>query len=214
MGNILGDIFFGGQSRTDRGQITDLYKTLGPLAKSATSAGQAGVGDAMSYARSLLHGDQAAKEAAIAPVTNAAEQQQEQRRRLLSSEGTARGGGVNAAEQAGADLGTKTSVDALTSLLPQAARESGQLGLAETGQGLQAGQQLGTLAEAERRTNLAHQAAEGSDLAKAIGGVAGAFAPVPAAPAAAAAPAAPASPEGVPNFPIEEIPYLSALQPQ
>lgn len=215
MSNLLGDIFFGGQSRTDRQQITDLYKTLGPLAKSATESGQAGEGDAMAYYRNLLHGGQAAQTEAIAPQLNAAEQQQQQQRRALSSEGTSRGGGVNAAQQQGADLGTRTSVDALSALVPQAARAEGALGATQTGEGLQAAQQQGTLAEAERRTNLAHQAAEGGDIAKAIAAAAQAFTPTPQVPQTPQSIYAAQNPETENPYQLpEEIPYLNALQPQ
>jgi hypothetical protein len=179
MSTLIGDLFFGGQSRTDRKQITDLYKTLGPLAKSATETGQSGVGDAMSYFKGLLSGNPTAQAAAAAPATNAVSGQNESERRRLSSEGTSRGGGVNAALQGNSDAATKASVDALTALQPQAASAEGSLGLSETGVGLSSAGTLGGLAESERRTNLQHQGAEGGDIAGIADAALRAFAPAP-----------------------------------
>jgi hypothetical protein len=175
MGNLIGDVAFGGQSRTDRQQLTDMYKVLNPAAKSATEEGLSAQGQALKHAEDIAGGNRQAQQEAIAPIENTASAQQQAERRRLESEGTSRGGGVNAAQQAGANRATQTAVNALTSLLPQATAQEAGIGGALTGEGLRAASELDTAAEAERRTNLAHQAAEGSDVAKGIGAVAGGF---------------------------------------
>ena len=177
MSTLIGDLFFGGQSRTDRKQITDLFKVLGPEAQSAVSTGNAAQGDALSYFKNLTSGNPNAQAAAVAPQTNAVSAQNEAERRHLASEGTSRGGGVNAAQQGSADAATKASVDALTALQPQAATAEGSLGGAITGQGLQAASEQGSLATSARNTDLQHQTAEGADVAKLGAAALGALSP-------------------------------------
>jgi hypothetical protein len=199
LGALFGDLFFGGNSRKDRHQITDVYSLLNQEAKSATAAGESAVGDSLAYYKKLLSGDPAAQASAIAPVTNAVAGQQQQQKQALSSEGTARGGGVNAAVQQTGDAASKAAVDALTSLAPGAAGQEASVGGATAGRGLGAATSLGNLAEEERRTNLAHQGAEGDALSSAIA----AFFP-PAK--AATAPQAPAL-----NVPTLEMPLPSSI---
>ena len=200
LGTLFGDLFFGGQSRTDRKQITDVYKLFGQEAQSAVPAGESAVGDSLAYYKKLMSGDPAAQASAIAPVTNAVAGQQQQQKQALSSEGTARGGGTNAATQQTGDAASKAATDALTALMPGAASAEASIGGATAGRGLQAASNLGSLAEEERRTNLAHQQAEGDALASAIA----AFMP----PAGAAVPHATAP---ALNVPTEELGLPSSI---
>ena len=221
MGNILGDIFFGGQSRTDRKQITDLYKTLGPAAATAIPEGITSEEDALKYFRGLRSGNRQLQAEAAAPAVNAISAQNEAEKQRLASEGTGRGGGVNAAQQQTQDAATKASVDVLTNLAPQAAREEASVGGAVTGQGLQAASEQGNLSEAERRTNLAHQGAEGGDIGKVASAAIGALTPqAPAFPtltpgqisgAYGGPTEAPVDTTGIPS--INDIDWLQALQP-
>jgi hypothetical protein len=166
MSTLLGDALFGGQSRTDRKQITDLYKTLGPAAESAIPQGLSAEGDALSYFRGITSGNRQLEAEAAAPAVNAVSAQNEAEKQRLSSEGTGRGGGVNAAQQATGDAATKASVDVLTNLAPQAATAEAGIGGAVTGQGLSAASEQGSLATTARATDLAHQTAEGADVGK------------------------------------------------
>lgn len=160
MGMIFDAIdYFGarGKAGTDRKNFLEGIGSLKQVAGSDIPAGEAATGAAQKYDLSILSGDPAAQAAAIAPITNAASAQTEAEKQRLSSEGTARGGGVNEALQKTADVGTKTSVDALTALAPQAAQQVGALGLGRTGLGVNAAGTEADLSLNSRQQNLNEQ---------------------------------------------------------
>ena len=101
---------------------------LNALQKSAIPQGMEATGRALGYDEALLSGDPTAEAAAIEPEMNASAAQTEQAKKQISSEGTARGGGINAALQKTADLPTKTAVDTITALQPGAAAATAGIG--------------------------------------------------------------------------------------
>ena len=125
------------------------YGDLSSAATSELGAGASATGQAQDYYSKILQGGTAAQQA-IAPQLNTASTQQAQQKSQLASEGTSRGGGVNAATQQAGDTATKTSVDALTNLMPQAAAGEASLGTAETSAGLNAASSLGSLSTSNR----------------------------------------------------------------
>lgn len=111
---------------------------LDALQKSAIPAGEEATGRGTAYDLALLSGDPAAQAAATAPQVNAASGAAEAERRRIASEGTARGGGVNAALQEATSTPAKTEIDVLTALQPGAAGRLESTGLAQTGIGAEA----------------------------------------------------------------------------
>jgi hypothetical protein len=116
--------------------LTQGQHALDALQKAAIPQGMEATGRAQAYDQALLSGDPAAEAAAIAPAVNASAATAEQAKKQVSSEGTARGGGVNAALQASADLPTKTAVDTITALQPGAAANLTNLGAGLTATGV------------------------------------------------------------------------------
>ena len=162
--------------------------SLNALQKSAIPTGMDATGRALGYDQALLSGDPAAMATAIAPETNAVAGQTEQAKKAISSEGTSRGGGVNAELQKTADLPTKTAVDTITALQPKAAAATAGIGGGLTSAGESAaGTESGT-ALSKYQTELPAAISTTEKVAGAAAGLAGGGAS-PTNPAAAAGPA-------------------------
>jgi hypothetical protein len=164
MGGLLQALFstgaIGGDSaKRDRSDYlnasTDLRNVYNfglPAGKAAFTTGQQGyqagqsdLGTASGYLKSLTTGGPASTNAAIAPERAQVLSANDAAKRQLAASGTARGGGTAGVNQA-RDAATQGKIDeALFGLRPAAAGElakvgsaEGQLGLGETGAGLEA----------------------------------------------------------------------------
>jgi hypothetical protein len=174
MGGLLSALFssgaIGGSSaKRDRSEVLDAYGDLGnvfnfalPAGKAAFTTGQqgyqAGQGDlstASGYLKQLTTGGPASTNAAIAPERAQVLSANDAAKRQLAASGTARGGGTAGVNQA-RDAATQGKIDeALFGLRPAAAGElakvgsaEGQLGLGETGLGLESAATAGKTATA------------------------------------------------------------------
>lgn len=127
MGSPLSAIFslFGGSgAKTDRknqlagfGDLNNVFNFALPNAEAGYTAGQQTQKSALGqlagpaqYYQSLLSGNRAATESAVAPVANAANAQADAQKKQIANSGTARGGGVNAVGQQ-IETGKNAAVD-------------------------------------------------------------------------------------------------------
>ena len=201
MGGLLSALFssgaIGGSSaKTDRSNELTSYSDLKnifnfglPFGQQTAAQGQAGyksgqgdLGTAADYLKSLTTGDRAKTAQAIAPEVASVTSANDAAKRQLATSGTARGGGVAGVNQQ-RDADAQAKIDqALFQVRPQAAGElakvgsaEGELGLGETGKGLEAtaiagdaATSLGKLASANRvQSNEIHRQAV-SDIAGGI----------------------------------------------
>jgi hypothetical protein len=136
------------QTLASYGQLNNLYNFGLNTGKSGLSAGTEAQGGAQSYFQSILSGNRSANLQAAAPTTNAVLSQGDASRRQQATMGTARGGGVASTNQTQKDTQMKQIDDALFGARGDAAKETAQIGSAETAQALQALGVAGGAAEA------------------------------------------------------------------
>ena len=147
----------GGSASTDRKSILSSFGTLGNDATNDTAQGQAATGDALGYFKKAASGNPTAQAEAIAPTLNAVAGQNEQQKQALDALGTARGGGVNAAQQQTGDAATKATTTALTDIAPQAAQNEAGIGANLSSLGEHAAGTLGEEALGARKQDLAQR---------------------------------------------------------
>jgi hypothetical protein len=124
------------QQNQSVGNLNNLFNFGMNTGKSGLSAGTEAQGGAQSYFQSILSGNRSANLQAAAPTTNAVLSQGDAQRRQQATMGTARGGGVASTNQTQRDAQMKQIDDALFGARGDAAKETAQIGSAETTQGL------------------------------------------------------------------------------
>lgn len=140
-------------TKTDRsnelsgfGDLSSVFNFGMPVAQSAT-------GGANNYYQKLLTGNRATMEQAEAPEINAIQAGSDAQKRQLATSGTARGGGVAAANQ---NRGTTTEAavdNALMQARPAAAGAEAQIGAGALSTSLGAGTNLTSIASGSRATS-------------------------------------------------------------
>ncbi len=146
--------------------LTQATNTLGSLAGYNSSSGEKNANAASNYNLGILSGDPTQVAMTLSPEIKAAQDQAQQNKNTVSQFGN-RGGGMNSV-MAGLDDATRAKLISLMGSLRQgAAGQLGSMGLAQTGQGIQAGEGQGQLA------NMQLQNALHSILGQGIGGAIG-----------------------------------------
>ncbi len=163
MGGFLG--IGGSASKRDRAEqirsfeeLHNVFNFALPATKAAWGAGQEGLQQAGAYWQKLLSGNRPAMLQAVEPEASAVRAQSDAQKRQLAASGTARGGGVAAANQQ-RETNTMAEIDRmLFGVRPMAARETERIGSTELNAALQAlgigetsAADLGTLALKSRK---------------------------------------------------------------
>ncbi len=161
MGGFLSSIFTGKSPG-----LTTATNTLGSLAGYGANTGEKNTNAASNYDLGILSGDPTQVAQTLAPEIKANQDQAQQNKNTVAQFGN-RGGGMNSV-MAGLDDATRGKLISLMGQLRQgAAGQLGQLGTAETGQGITASGEQGKLAQQQLENMM------NSLLGKGIGGAIG-----------------------------------------
>lgn len=148
----LGLGLFGGKGAagTDRANELDAYGRLKSIGTQQTEAGGSDTGAASRYYQALLSGNPTAIASATQPIANATAAQTDAQRQAIVANGGARTGGTNAGTQTATTTADAATADAVSRVQGGAAAPLASIGEAETGKGLSAASNLGSLAEGSR----------------------------------------------------------------
>ena len=123
------------QQNQSIGNLNNLFNFGMNAGQNAISSGNSALGAAGSYWSSLLSGNKANMNQAVAPETNAIASAGDAQRRQQASLGTARGGGVSGGNQQQQTSQNAAVDNALFSARPAAAAGATQVGGAQIGEG-------------------------------------------------------------------------------
>lgn len=136
LGGFLG--IGGSQQKTNRKielggyqDLSNIFNWALPTAKQTYGTAQSTLGSAQDYWSKILSGSRPAIQQAIAPETSMIRSASDAARRQLATSGTARGGGVAAANQQEADKSRAAIDQAIFGARPEAAKATAQIGSTE-----------------------------------------------------------------------------------
>lgn len=129
MAGILG--LTPGATKKSEGNLANVFNYALPTAQSQQAAGTADTGAASNYWKGILSGNRSALMASAAPEINAVNASADASRKEAAATGTARGGGVNAANRTAGDNTTAQITNALFAQRPEAAKGAAGVGATE-----------------------------------------------------------------------------------